>query len=66
MSGEKMSKTQKYSLELKFQVIEKYEPLKYGYKKLAKEFNLSRDTVRAWCLNQKLREALELSKNQNQ
>lgn len=44
-------KPESYSLELKMKVVEKYKKGKYGYKKLAKEFNLSRDLVRSWCLN---------------
>ena len=53
-----MDKRNKYSIELKMQVVEKYKQGEYGYKKLAREFNLSRDTVRAWCLNPKLNPAI--------
>lgn len=45
---------QKFSIEFKLEVVGKYEPLKCGYKKLAKMYGLSRDTVRSWVLNPKL------------
>ena len=57
-----MDKRNKYSIELKMQVVEKYKQGEYGYKKLAREFNLSRDTVRAWCLNPKLNPAISAEK----
>lgn len=49
-----MENNQKYSIDFKLQVAGKYEQGKCGYKRLAREFNLSRDTVREWCLNPKL------------
>lgn len=57
-----MGKNQKYSIDLKLQVVGKYEQGKCGYKRLAREFNLSRDTVRDWCLNPKLHSATEMAK----
>ncbi len=47
----------RFSIEFKLEVIGKYEPLKCGYKKLAKMYGLSRDTVRSWVLNPKLNQA---------
>ena len=40
----------------------KYKQGICGYKKLAREFNLSRDTVRAWCLDPKLQSATQMAK----
>ena len=57
-----MGNNQKYSIDLKLQVVGKYEQGKCGYKRLAREFNLSRDTVRDWCLNPKLHSATEMAK----
>ena len=45
---------QKFSIEFKLEVIGKYEMGTCGYKKLAKMYGLSRDTVRSWVLNPKL------------
>lgn len=45
---------QKFSIEFKLEVIGKYEMGTCGYKKLAKMYGLSRDTVRSWGLNPKL------------
>lgn len=42
-----MGNNQKYTIDLKLQVVGKYKQGICGYKKLAREFNLSRDTVRA-------------------
>lgn len=58
-----MGETQKYSIDLKLQVVRKYEQGKCGYKRLAREFGLSRDTVRDWCLNPKLHDATQMAKN---
>lgn len=52
----------KYGIDFKLQVVGKYERGKCGYKKLAREFNLSRDTVRSWCLDPKLHNAKEVAK----
>lgn len=57
-----MGNNQKYSIDFKLQVVGKYEQGKCGYKRLAREFNLSRDTVREWCLNPKLHSATEMAK----
>ena len=57
-----MGKNQSYSIDFKLQVVGKYEQGKCGYKRLAREFNLSRDTVREWCLNPKLHSAKEMAK----
>lgn len=54
----------KYGIDFKLQVIGKYERGKCGYKKLAREFNLSRDTVRSWCLDPKLHNAEEMAKKE--
>lgn len=59
-----MGKNQKYSIDFKLEVIGKYEQGKCGYKRLAREYGLSRDTVRSWCLNPKLRSAKEMAKKQ--
>lgn len=53
---------QKYSIDFKLQVVGKYEQGKCGYKRLAREFNLTRDTVRGWCLNPKLHDATDMAK----
>ena len=57
-----MGKNQKYNIDFKLQVVGKYEQGKCGYKRLAREFNLSRDTVRDWCLNPKLHSATQMAK----
>ena len=57
-----MGKNQIYNIDFKLQVVGKYEQGKCGYKRLAREFNLSRDTVRSWCLNPKLHSATEMAK----
>lgn len=57
-----MGNNQKYSIDFKLQVVGKYKQGVCGYKKLAREFNLSRDTVRGWCLNPKLQTATEMAK----
>ena len=59
-----MGKSQKYNIDFKLQVVRKYEQGKCGYKRLAREFNLSRDTVRDWCLNPRLHDATEMAKKQ--
>lgn len=59
-----MRKNQKYSIDFKLQIVRKYEKGKCGYKRLAREFNLSRDTVREWCLNPKLQDATQMAKKQ--
>lgn len=43
-----------YSTEFKKQVVREYEQENFGYKKLAKMYNLDRDTVRNWVLNPRL------------
>lgn len=57
-----MGNNQKYSIDFKLQVVGKYNQGVCGYKKLAREFNLSRDTVRDWCLNPKLQTATQMAK----
>ena len=57
-----MGNNQKYSIDFKLQVVGKYKQGTCGYKKLAREFNLARDTVRDWCLNPKLQSATEMAK----
>ena len=57
-----MGNNQKYSIDFKLQVVGKYRQGACGYKKLAREFNLSRDTVRDWCLNPRLQSATEMAK----
>ena len=39
-----MGKNQKYSIDLKLQVVGKYKQGICGYKKLAREFNLSKNS----------------------
>ena len=58
-----MGEKQKYSIDFKLQVVAKYEQGKCGYQRLAKEFGLSRDTVREWCLNPRLHDAREMAKD---
>ena len=57
-----MGNNQKYSIDFKLLVVGKYKQGTCGYKKLAREFNLDRDTVRDWCLNPKLQSATEMAK----
>lgn len=57
-----MRNNQKYSIDFKLQVVGKYKQGICGYKKLAREFNLSRDTVRDWCLNPRLQSATQMAK----
>lgn len=57
-----MGNNQKYSIDFKLLVVGKYRQGICGYKKLAREFNLSRDTVRDWCLNPKLQNATQMAK----
>ena len=51
----------KYRIEQKLQVVREYKRGTCGYKRLARKYNLSRDTVRAWVLNPTLLQ-LALSK----
>ncbi|HIW35497.1 MAG TPA: transposase [Candidatus Treponema faecavium] len=53
---------ERYSMELKLEIVGKYQQGTYGYKRLAREYGLSRDTVRSWCLHPKLRMANEAAK----
>ncbi|MGP1455637.1 MAG: helix-turn-helix domain-containing protein [Treponema sp.] len=46
----------KNGIDKKLQVVSEYERGKCGYKRLARKYNLSRDTVRAWVLNPNLHE----------
>lgn len=57
-----MGNNQKHSIDFKLEVVGKYKKGICGYKKLAREFNLSRDTVRGWCLNPKLQSATQMAK----
>ena len=59
-----MGKIEKYSIDFKLQVVRKYEQGKCGYKRLAREFGLSRDTVRDWCLNPRLHDSIEMAKKE--
>ena len=43
-----------YTTEFKKKVVREYEHENFGYKKLAKMYNLDRDTVRNWVLNPRL------------
>ena len=54
-----MHNAQKYSRELKLQVVAKYTPGVCGYKKLAREYKLPRDTVRDWCHDPNLQSEAE-------
>lgn len=45
---------QKFEMEFKLKVVGEYRKGENGYKKLAKQYNLNRDTVRTWVLNPKL------------
>ena len=56
-----MGDNQKYIIDFKLQVVGKYEQGKSGYKRLSREFKLSHDTVREWCLNPKLHSATEMA-----
>ncbi|MBQ9238075.1 MAG: hypothetical protein IJ191_01975 [Treponema sp.] len=57
-------KRKTYPLDLKFQVIEQYKPGKVGYKLLATQFGLQRDTVRDWVHSEHLKEQLKLAKKE--
>ncbi len=57
-----MGNNQKYSIDFKLLVVGKYRQYTCGYKKLAREFNLDRDTVRDWCLTPKLQSATQMAK----
>lgn len=57
-----MGKNQKRGIDFKLLVVGKYEQGKCGYKRLAREFNISRDTVRDWCLNPRLQSAIQMAK----
>ena len=57
-----MGKRHNYSIDFKLQVVRKYEQGKCGYRRLAREFNLTKDLVRDWCQNPKLHEATEMAK----
>lgn len=46
-----------YSLEFKKKIVREYELGHGGYKKLARLYNLTRDTVRNWVLNPRLHES---------
>ena len=54
-----------YSIDFRLQVVREYEKGVFGYKKLARKFNLSRDTVRDWCLNPRLYNAVQMVKKKN-
>lgn len=49
----------KYPIELRDEVINAYLNTKDGYKKLAKKYNLKRDTVRDWVLAYKKKKQKE-------
>lgn len=57
-----MGNNQKYSIDFKLLVVGKYKQGTCGYKKLEREFNLDRNTVRDWCLNPRLQVATEMAK----
>ena len=57
-----MGKNQKRGIDFKLLVVGKYERGKCGYKRLAHEFNLSRDMVCDWCLNPRLQSAIQMAK----
>ena len=50
---------QKFDLDFKLKVVSEYKKGENGYKKLAKQYNLKRDTVRTWNLNPKLNPSLQ-------
>ena len=60
-----MGNEKKYSIDFRLQVVRRYEKGKCGYKKLAHMFNLSRDTVRDWCLNPRLYNVVQMVKKKN-
>ena len=49
----------KYRIDEKLQVVREYERGTCGYKRLARKYNLSRDTVRAWVLSPKLQQQVQ-------
>ena len=57
-----MRNKEKYSIDFRLQVVRRYQKGRCGYKKLARMFNLSRDTVRDWCLNPRLYNAVQMVK----
>ena len=48
-----------YRIEQKLQVVREYERGTCGYKRLARKYNLSRDTVGAWVLSPKLQQQVQ-------
>ena len=60
-----MGSEEKYSIDFRLQVVREYEKGVFGYKKLAHKFDLSRDTVRDWCLNPRLYNAVQMVKKKN-
>ena len=52
-----MAEKPTYSIEFKKQVVREYEQGLYGYKKLASMYNLTRDTVRNWCMSARLHDS---------
>lgn len=62
MGGVQMGTTKKYSIDFKLEVVGKYKQGTCGYKKLARAYGLSRDTVRSWCLNPRLREITTMAR----
>ncbi|UTC75604.1 hypothetical protein E4O03_02415 [Treponema sp. OMZ 792] len=57
-----MGKIEKYSIDFKLEVVGKYERGTCGYKRLARTYGLSRDTVRDWCLNPRLHEITTMTR----
>ncbi|MGI5174366.1 IS3 family transposase [Treponema sp. OMZ 840] len=60
-----MGKTVKYSIDFKLHVVGKYKQGIYGYKKLARAYGVSRDTVRDWCLNPHLQEVISMARKKH-
>ncbi len=56
----------KFDLDFKLKIVSEYKKGQNGYKKLAKEYNLNRDTVRTWVLNPKLNPNLQKEDLQEQ
>ncbi len=51
----------KYSAELKLAVLQEYKRGEIGYKALAKKYSVSRDLVRDWVTNTKLKLAMQIA-----
>lgn len=54
----------RYPLKLKNKILEEYTPHVVGYKQLAREYSLKRDTVRDWVRAKRQKEARLAAKAQ--